>query len=65
MNRPKRNQDGAAREKTTFGSWLTVKQQENQSVLEGVELCLNPADPEPASTSLPAASVAYPVNKPV
>jgi hypothetical protein len=65
MDRLKRNQDGAAREKATFGSWLTVKQQESQNILEAVELCLKPAVPEPASTPLPAVMAADAVNKPV
>jgi hypothetical protein len=65
MDRLKRNQDGVAREKATFGSWLTAKQQESQNILEAVELCLKPAVPEPASTPLPAVMAADAVNKPV
>jgi hypothetical protein len=47
MERIKRNMEGMAREKAAFGSWLTMKQQESQSMSEAVELCLKPA---PAST---------------
>jgi hypothetical protein len=65
MDRLKRNQDGVAREKATFGSWLTVKQQESQSILEAVELCLKPAASEPTGTSHSAVTVADAVNKPV
>jgi hypothetical protein len=31
MDRLKRNQDGIAREKATFGAWFTVKQRESQA----------------------------------
>src|SRR5271154_702850 len=58
MDRLKRNQDGIARERATFGNWLTGKQQESQSIVEAVELCLKPAAPEPASAKPPAATVA-------
>jgi hypothetical protein len=65
MNRLRRNQDGVAREKATFGSWLTVKQQEAQNMMEAVELCLKPAAPEPPATSLPVGSVSDAITKPV
>jgi hypothetical protein len=39
MERLRRNLGGVAREKTTFGNWLTMKQQEAQRMAEAVELC--------------------------
>jgi hypothetical protein len=53
-----RNQDGVAREKAVFGSWLTMKQQEFQSIAEAAELCLKSSVSEPAGSSLPAVSMA-------
>jgi len=44
-----RNMEGVAREKATFASWLTLKQQECQSMAEAVELCLKSPVSEPAS----------------
>lgn len=44
-----RNREGVAREKATFASWLTLKQQECQSMAEAVELCLKSPVSEPAS----------------
>jgi hypothetical protein len=43
LERIKRNQDGMAREKATFLSWVTTKQQEAQNMKEAAELCLKPA----------------------
>jgi hypothetical protein len=40
LARISRNLEGVAREKATFNSWLTLKQQECQSMAEAVELCL-------------------------
>ena len=51
MERSKRNQDGVAREKATFLSWVTAKQRESQSMSEAAELCSKPvvmAEPVPA-----------------
>jgi hypothetical protein len=39
MERVRRNPDGVAREKATFGNRLTMKQQEAQSTTEAVALC--------------------------
>jgi hypothetical protein len=39
--------EGVAREKATFASWLTLKQQECQSMAEAVELCLKSPVSEP------------------
>jgi hypothetical protein len=64
-DRLRRNLDGIAREKATFGSWLTTKQEEAQSMTEAVELCLKPQAPEPASESLAEVSLAGARNKPV
>jgi len=49
MARISRNMEGVAREKATFASWLTLKQQECQSMAEAVELCLKSPVSEPAS----------------
>jgi hypothetical protein len=40
MARISQNMEGVAREKETFSSWLTLKQQECQSMADAVELCL-------------------------
>ncbi|HEY2120516.1 MAG TPA: hypothetical protein VGH37_15100 [Candidatus Acidoferrum sp.] len=51
LERIKRNQDGVAREKATFLSWVTAKQRESQSMSEAAELCSKPvvmAEPVPA-----------------
>src|SRR5271157_251004 len=63
--RLRRNLDGIAREKATFGNWLTLKQQESQSMAEAVELCLKPQVSEPASNSLPEVSLVNASTKPV
>lgn len=63
MDRLKRNQDGISREKATFDDWLTLKQQENQNILEAVELCLKQAVPEPATPKAQAVPVADTVNR--
>jgi hypothetical protein len=56
MARISRNLDGMAREKATFGSWVTLKQQECQSMAEAAELCLKSPVSEPASTLPPEVS---------
>jgi hypothetical protein len=56
MARISRNLDGVAREKATFNSWLTIKQQEAQSIAEALELCLKPQIPEPAASSTEVGS---------
>jgi hypothetical protein len=65
MDRLRRNQDGVARQKATFGSWLTSKQQETQNILEAVELCLKPAVADQPSTPASNVSVADAIHKPV
>jgi hypothetical protein len=47
--RMRRNLEGVAREKATFGNWLATKQQESQSITEALELCLKTESSEPAS----------------
>lgn len=47
--RMKRNLEGVAREKATFGNWLATKQQESQNISEALDLCLNRETSEPAS----------------
>jgi hypothetical protein len=63
--RLRRNLDGMAREKATFGNWLTLKQQESQSILEAVDMCLKPSTPEAPSTPLDEVSLAGARVKPV
>jgi hypothetical protein len=58
MARISRNLDGVAREKATFNGWLTLKQQECQTMAEAVELCLKSPVSEPASTPPAEVSVA-------
>jgi len=48
MARISQNMEAVAREKETFANWLTLKQQESQSMAEAVELCLKAPDAEPA-----------------
>ncbi len=52
-----RNMEGVAREKATFASWLTLKQQECQSMAEAVALCLKSPVSEPASAPPSDASM--------
>jgi hypothetical protein len=63
--RLRRNLDGMAREKATFGNWLTAKQQEAQSMAEAVDLYLKPPRPEKLSTPLEEVSLAGARVKPV
>lgn len=63
--RLRRNLDGMAREKSTFGNWLTLKQQEAQSMEEAVELCLKPPAPEAPSHTIEDVSLAGARVKPV
>jgi hypothetical protein len=51
MARISRNLDAVAREKATFNSWLSIKQQEAQSIAEALELCLKPPIPEGTASS--------------
>jgi hypothetical protein len=60
-----RNQEGIAREKTVFNNWLTMKQQESQSIAEAAELCSKSGMPEPARGLLPTVSAAAAGAKPV
>jgi len=63
--RLRRNLDGMAREKATFGNWLTMKQQQSQSMAEAVELCLKTPVSEPASSALAEDSLVNASTKPV
>jgi hypothetical protein len=49
MARISRNMEGVAREKSTFSSWQSLKQDETQSMSEALELCLKSPVSEPAS----------------
>jgi hypothetical protein len=49
LARISRNLEGVAREKATFNSWLTLKQQECENMAAAVELCLKAPIPAPAA----------------
>jgi hypothetical protein len=51
LARISRNLEGVAREKATFNSWLSLKQQECQSMAEAVELCLKSPAAEPVNAA--------------
>ncbi|MHB8215298.1 MAG: hypothetical protein ACYDDS_04380 [Candidatus Sulfotelmatobacter sp.] len=53
LARISRNLEGVARERATFNNWLTLKQQECQSMAEAVELCLKSPASEPSKISPP------------
>jgi hypothetical protein len=55
-----RNLEGVAREKATFGTWQTMKQQEVESMAEAAELCSKAMDTKsaPASPKPPEATAA-------
>jgi hypothetical protein len=55
--RLRRNLEGVAREKATFGNWLTTKQQEAANISEALELCLKQETIEPASSPLDTSLV--------
>jgi hypothetical protein len=63
--RLRRNLDGIAREKATFGNWLTLKQQEAQSMAEAVDLCMKVPVAEAPRTPLEEVSFAGARGKPV
>jgi hypothetical protein len=56
-DRLRRNLEGVAREKATFGNWLTTKQQETQNITEALDLCLKRETSEPASSPLDTSLV--------
>jgi len=51
-DRLRRNLEGVAREKATFGSWLTLKQQEAANIAEALDLCTKPVAAESAKTEI-------------
>jgi len=51
-DRLRRNLDKVAREKATFGNWLTLKQQESANITEALELCTKSTVAEPAKTEI-------------
>jgi len=51
-DRLRRNLDGVAREKATFGNWLTLKQQETTNIAEALELCTKAAVTEPTKAEI-------------
>ena len=64
--RIRRNLDGVAREKATFGSWLKAKEQETQGMAEAVEQVLKaPAPSEPPGDPLLSVTVSSATGKPV
>jgi hypothetical protein len=65
MERVRRNLDGVAREKATFGNWLTMKQQGAQSMAEAVELCVKAPGTDASSSSMTEVSLIEASAKPV
>src|SRR5258708_1589703 len=64
--RIRRNLDGVAREKATFGSWLKAKEQETQGMAEAVEQVLKaPGPSEAGSDPLLSVTVSRATGKPV
>jgi len=64
--RIRRNLDGVAREKATFGSWLKAKEQETQEMAEAVEQVLKaPGMAEAAADPLLSVTVSSATGKPV
>lgn len=51
-DRLRRNLEGVAREKATFGNWLTLKQQEAANIAEALDLCTKPVAAEPVKTEI-------------
>jgi hypothetical protein len=65
MARISRNLESVARENAAFNTWLTMKQQETQSISEAAELCLKSTVSESASGSLSDVSMVDASAKPV
>lgn len=65
MERVRRNPDGVAREKATFGNRLTMKQQEAQSTTEAVGLCVKASGADASSGSMAEVSLIDASAKPV
>ena len=64
--RIRRNLDGVAREKATFGNWLKLKEQETQGMTEAVEQVLKaPSAAEPPADSLLTVTPTSVSGKPV
>jgi hypothetical protein len=64
--RIRRNLDGVAREKATFGSWLKAKEQETQGMAEAVEQVLKaPGPSEPPADPLLSVTVSSATGKSV
>ncbi len=64
--RIRRNLDGVAREKATFGNWLKLKEQETQGMAEAVEQVLKPPTAvEPPTDPLLSVTPASVTGKPV
>jgi hypothetical protein len=64
--RIRRNLDGVAREKATFGSWLKAKEQETQGMAEAVEQVLKaPGMAEAVADPLLSVTVSSATGKPV
>ena len=64
--RIRRNLDGVAREKATFGSWLKAKEQETQGMAEAVEQVLKaPAPSEAVADPLLTVTLPRATGKPV
>jgi hypothetical protein len=57
MARVSRNLDGLARERATFASWVTLKQQESQSMADAAKLCSKSLACEPTGPSSAGADM--------
>jgi len=65
MARISRNLEGVAQEKDAFNGWLTMKQQETQSISDAAELCLESTVSGPANALLSDVSMVAASAKPV
>jgi hypothetical protein len=62
MARISRNLEEVAREKTRFITWLSTQQQEIQSMMEAVELCLKPVASQLTTSAAEVSHVDVPKN---
>ncbi len=62
--RLRRNLEGVAPERATFGNWLTTKQQEAQNITEALELFVNKPEVAAAANQALEAGLVSPSAKP-
>ncbi len=63
-DRIKANLDQVAAEKEALRNWQMVKQHESQRIAEVIDLCMKPAEPQPAAMSAAASASAAPSTAP-